>query len=200
MKMNGYEKRTTKKKESIIETARELFTQRGITDVSISEIAKNAGVSQVSIYNYFGDKNALAKEVLRSFVDEYMKSYEDILARKLPFSQKLKLILERKNEAILEVSGSYISQHAWEDKALQQVFQEVADTKAKALYIQFIELGKKEGAIDREIPDEAILDYFLATISILQESDFLQSSPEYKKGILKLTLYGILGKEAGGFE
>ncbi|MFA7139378.1 MAG: TetR/AcrR family transcriptional regulator, partial [Bacteroidales bacterium] len=62
--MNGYEKRTKLKKNSIISAAWKLFSERGITDVGINEIATLAKVSQVSIYNYFGNKNNLAKEVL----------------------------------------------------------------------------------------------------------------------------------------
>ena len=64
MKLNGYERRTKAKKESIVNAARKRFTTRGITDVSIKEIAAKANVSQVTIYNYFGSKNALQKKCL----------------------------------------------------------------------------------------------------------------------------------------
>ena len=64
MKLNGYERRTKAKKESIVNAARKLFTTRGITDVSIKEIAAKANVSQVTIYNIFGSKNALQKKCL----------------------------------------------------------------------------------------------------------------------------------------
>lgn len=69
-----------------------------------------------------------------------------------------------------------------------------------ALYTKFIELGKREGVIDKEIPNDAILSFLLSTISIMQQSDFLKTDPEYKMGILKLTLYGVLGKEAAPSE
>ncbi|MCM3762886.1 TetR/AcrR family transcriptional regulator [Alkalihalobacillus oceani] len=193
--MNGYQKRTNMKKESIIDAARELFTQRGVKEVSISEIAKKAGVSQVSIYNYFGDKNMLAKKALISYVEKYMERYEEILRKDVPFTDKLTMIMSEKNDAILEISGSYFSEYAWEDQTMQQVVQEVMETKAKSLYIKFIELGKEEGAIDDAIPNEVILSYLFSIIAVMQQSDFMKTDPEYKMGILKLTLYGILGKE-----
>jgi AcrR family transcriptional regulator len=195
IRMNGYEKRTKTKKEAIINAARKLFTERGITDVSVNEIATKAGVSQVSIYNYFGDKNTLAKEVLISYVENYMKKYEEILEEDCPFSEKLSTIMKIKNEAIVEVSQSYISKHAWEDKTLQQIFRDVTNTKAKDLFTKFIDLGKVEGAIDKDIPNDAILSFLFSTISIMQQSDFLKTDPEYKMGILKLTMYGLLGKD-----
>lgn len=193
--MNGYEKRTKIKKESIINAAWELFRERGITDVGISEIAAKAHVSQVSIYNYFGDKNSLAKEVLIYYLDVAIKGYDEILQKDIPFSEKLKLIMNKKYEAIDELSNSLFSKYAWEDKTLQQVYNEAATTKAISIYTKFIELGKMEGAIDESIPNEAILSFILASVSIMQQSDYIKTSPEYKSGILKLSLYGLLGKE-----
>ena len=192
--MNGYERRTKAKKDSIINAAWELFSERGITDVGISEIAAKAKVSQVSIYNYFGDKNTLAKEVLVSYLDKTIKGYDEILEREIPFYEKLKLIIDKKHKATTELSSSAFSKYAWEDKTLQQVYKEAAHSKAISGYIKFIELGKKEGAIDKGIPTDAILAFLLSSVSIIEQSDYLKTSPEYKMGILRLFFYGILGK------
>ncbi|OGO77411.1 MAG: hypothetical protein A2Y23_08390 [Clostridiales bacterium GWB2_37_7] len=193
--MNGYERRTNAKKQSIINVAGELFSQRGITDVGISEIAAKAGVSQVSIYNYFGDKNTLAKEVLISYLDKAIKGYEEILERDIPFSEKLEIIMNRKHDVVLEISDSHFSKSAWKDKSLQLIYNEAATTKAISIYTKFIELGKKEGAIAAEIPNDAILAFLFSAASIMLQPDYLQTSPEYKMGILRLSLYGVLGKE-----
>lgn len=193
--MNGYEKRTQAKKEAILKVAWELFSMRGITDVGISEIASKAKVSQVSIYNYFGDKNNLAKEVLVSYLDKTIKGYDEILEREIPFSEKLKLIMDKKYKATAELSSSAFSKCAWEDKTLQQVYKEAANSKAISVYIKFIDFGKKEGAIDKSIPNDAILAFLLSSVSIIEQSDYLKTSTEYKMGILKLFYYGLLGKE-----
>jgi AcrR family transcriptional regulator len=193
--MNGYERRTQAKKEAIINAARELFAARGITDVGISEIAAKANVSQVSIYNYFGDKNTLAKETLISYLDKAITGYEEILDRDIPFLEKLMLIMNKKQDYIIELSRSHFSKHAWEDKTLQQVYKDAATVKAVAVYTRFIELGKKEGAIAEDIPNDAILAFLFSSVAIMQQPDYLKTSPEYKMGILRLSLYGMLGKE-----
>ncbi len=193
--MNGYEKRTKAKKDSILNAAWELFTSRGITNVSISEIASKANVSQVSIYNYFGDKSNLAKEVLASYMDKIITGYDEILEMAIPFSEKLKLIMDKKRHTAIEASKSHFSMHAWEDKTFQQVYKEAANTKAISVYAKFIELGKKEGAIDSSIPDDAILAYIQSSVSVIEQSDYLRTSPQYKMGIIKLFFYGLLGKE-----
>ncbi len=193
--MNGYEKRTLLKKESIINTARKLFTQRGVTDVKISEIAAKANVSQVSIYNYFGDKNNLAKEVLIIILDEVIQEYEEILNRDIPFPEKLTIIMTKKHAAVIEASCSLFSSYAWSDKVLRQVYREAALIKSTHIYLKFIKLGKKEGAIEKWIPDDAILSYLNASITIMQDPDYLKTNDEYKLGIFRLFLYGLLGKE-----
>ena len=113
--MNGYERRTQAKKEAIISAAQELFSERGVTDVKVSEIAAKAHVSQVSIYNYFGNKNGLAREVLATYLDKAIKEYEDILGLDIPFSEKLKMIMAKKHDVVIEISRSHFSEYAWED-------------------------------------------------------------------------------------
>jgi len=191
--MNGYEKRTDKKKKAIIDAARKLFSERGIVQVSISEIAKSAKVSQVSIYNYFGDKNALAKEAFISYIEGVISKFEGIIESAMPFKEKLELIMQIKND-IIEITSSHFNEQAWEDKMLQQIFQEALKEKAMHLYTVFIEAGKKDGTIKADIPIEAIITYFMMSMSILQQPDFHKSSNEYKKGVMELFLFGLLGK------
>jgi len=193
--MNGYEKRTQLKKQSILNTARELFARRGVTDVKISEIAARANVSQVSIYNYFGDKNKLAREVLTVMLNEVIQEYDEILNRDIPFPEKLTIIMTKKHAAVIEASSSLFSANAWSDKVLRQVYREAALTKSTHIYLKFIRLGKKEGAIEKWIPDETILSYLNASITIMQDPNYLKTSDEYKLGIFRLFLYGLLGKE-----
>jgi AcrR family transcriptional regulator len=192
MTMNGYEKRTHVKKAAILEVARELFAERGVTDVGVSEIAAKARVSQVSIYNYFGDKQHLVREVLLSYLDSSMQEYEEILKQAIPFGEKLKRILNEKRDLIVEISRAKFSQAAWEDKSFQKLFREAALAKAVGIYTQFIEEGKKEGAIDERMPNDAILAYLLSTVSIIQRPEYLNTSPEYKMAIVHLFLHGVL--------
>jgi len=198
--MDGYQARTQKKKLAIIEAARELFTQRGVSDVSVYDIAEHSGVSHVSIYNYFGDKKTLAVAALASYFDRVIADYEEILEQNLPFSKKLTRLMNYKYAQIEEVANPFFSSLALEDEAFQEVIREAAYSKAIPIYKRFIKLGKKEGAISEEIPTETILDYILQVMSLLERKEYLQSSEEHKKGMLHLFLYGIMGstREEGG--
>mgnify|MGYP000895450552 CR=1 FL=1 len=87
--MNGYEKRTKQKKDSILQAAQELFFKNGVTKTSISDISRKAKVSQGSIYNYFESKEAILNEVMHEHITKAINSTEAVLELDLPFSKKV---------------------------------------------------------------------------------------------------------------
>jgi len=193
--MNGYEKRTAAKKAAIIEAARELFTQRGMRHVSVGEIAKKAGVSQVSIYNYFIDKNTLAKEAFISFIDAVIAEYEWIMERNISFEEKIIQIMQNKSEVVGRIAVTYFNEQALGDMILNQVFQEALNEKADVFYQKFIALGKKAGYIDENVPAEAAISFLLMLADYIQHPGYAAESEELKTGIINLFMYGLIGKK-----
>jgi AcrR family transcriptional regulator len=193
--MNGYEKRTITKKNAIINVARELFFARGVQAVSIKEIAAAAKVSQVSIYNYFHDKNTLAKATFISVIEESIAEFERILESDISFNEKLKTIVKYKRNLADNVFRSHFDEQAWDDTVLCQIFADTVRENAIKLYREFIELGKYDGAIDNSIPTDAVLDYITMSLELFQASEFLGTNAAYKKGMMKLFLNGLVGKD-----
>ena len=72
-------------KRAIKEAAFLLFSERGFNEVKIEHIAKEANVSQVTIYNHFGSKDALFRELIQEFIICEFQYYKDLAAEKLPF-------------------------------------------------------------------------------------------------------------------
>lgn len=64
--LNGFERVKEKKKRAIKEAAFVLFSERGFNEVKIEHIAKEANVSQVTIYNHFGSKDALFRSLYKN--------------------------------------------------------------------------------------------------------------------------------------
>ena len=62
--MDRFERRKEQKKSNIRQAALELFKTYGFKKVSISDIAHKAGVSPVTIYNHFGSKDELVRDVV----------------------------------------------------------------------------------------------------------------------------------------
>ncbi|EAC8743135.1 TetR/AcrR family transcriptional regulator, partial [Listeria monocytogenes] len=114
--MNNYEKRTLSKKTAIIEAAQILFGKQGFTAVSIKDIAALADVSQVSIYNYFGSKEALIGECARVIMQDTIALAEEILASEGTFTQKLERAIQLCNVEINLSLSKFISKEASKDQ------------------------------------------------------------------------------------
>ena len=63
--MDGFQRRREQKKESIRRAALDLFGVHGIKKVSVNDVARRAGVSPVTIYNYYGSKQGLVHDAAR---------------------------------------------------------------------------------------------------------------------------------------
>jgi AcrR family transcriptional regulator len=192
--MNGYEKRTKQKKDSILHAAQELFFKHGVTDTSISDIAAKAKVSQGSIYNYFGSKENILNEVMHEHMTKAINSAEAVLELELPFSQKIEMMFSLRDKSDSTLSQDFLSSVAWNDPAIEKLFREISTEKIYSFISRFIELGKKEGAVDKSISAEAVMAHIAAYMTIFTNPDFLNTSTEYKQGIYRLFYYGILGK------
>ncbi|CAM4064893.1 TetR/AcrR family transcriptional regulator [Kibdelosporangium persicum] len=58
--------RTAAKRSAILDAARTLFLRKGYGGASMDEVAAVAGVSKVTVYNHFADKERLYIEVVRN--------------------------------------------------------------------------------------------------------------------------------------
>lgn len=59
------------KRAAILAAAQTLFTAENFAGTSMDAIAKKAGVSKLTVYSHFGDKDNLFREVLRAWMQEY---------------------------------------------------------------------------------------------------------------------------------
>jgi len=66
----------TQSREALIKAARKLFAEQGYFNCTVSEISKQAGMSQGNIYWYFEGKEALLKAVLADGFESLGKTLE----------------------------------------------------------------------------------------------------------------------------
>jgi AcrR family transcriptional regulator len=66
------ERKKRQTRELLAETARRLFTERGFERVSVAEIAREADVSEKTVFNYFPTKEDLVYWRLESFEEELL--------------------------------------------------------------------------------------------------------------------------------
>ncbi len=61
-----YSKHRANQQAMILESAENLFIEKGIDAVSINDISKNARITKPTIYNYFTNKEGMATEIFRT--------------------------------------------------------------------------------------------------------------------------------------
>jgi AcrR family transcriptional regulator len=77
-------------RDEILGIAARLFSERGFSNVSIRDICEDAGVTPPTIYHYFGNKDQLFQEVIRSRLnlDDFHKTLiENLNAQPDPTAQ-----------------------------------------------------------------------------------------------------------------
>ncbi|WP_310602687.1 TetR/AcrR family transcriptional regulator [Anaerosporobacter sp.] len=193
--MNKYEMTTQKKKMSIIQSAMLLFREKGVTAITMKEIASHANVSQASIYNYFGSKEAVVAECFNLVMADTFQKANEILGKEMDFHTKLELGLSLCVDDFNQLLSKYFSQEALEDQALMKLLIENINQGKKEIYRKYIELGKEEGVIDVNIPTSIYLGFMEAINTMGSNADIREELNENIDYVHHLFLYGVIGKK-----
>ncbi|MFO8059035.1 MAG: TetR/AcrR family transcriptional regulator [Bacillota bacterium] len=191
--IDGFERRRRRKKERILQAAAELFSRRERDRVTVRQIAARAGVSPVTIYNYFGSKDGLVRSVVTRFTDEQFRRFEELVERDLSFREKVeKMLLDN-----IEVNRKYamlIEMIALDDPAVQELIAEYYETRTLPMLMSIIEQGRREGCLDPGISAEAILTYFNMFAEAVSRPGFLSRDNEKMRAdMARLFFGGLLG-------
>lgn len=77
------------KKQQILESAIQLFAQNGIEATSIQHITKSTGISKGAFYLSFASKEELIKEIIDTFMKQFVADIDRVVNSQLPASTKL---------------------------------------------------------------------------------------------------------------
>ncbi|MFS0726486.1 TetR/AcrR family transcriptional regulator [Paenibacillus sp. 1P07SE] len=193
--MDGYQKRREQKKKDILHSAVDLFLTYGIQKVSIAEIASQANVSQVTIYNYFGSKHNLVEEMLVYFLDQIWSVYEEMLVSDMPFIDKIKGIMFTKidnaNGVHPDTFTHFMKKYATDFPYLEKLMQEKIMPSLMAL----IEEGKQEGYVDPSLSNESALVFIQMFKDYMQKEEAFPHLQKMTRDLTKLFFYGLVGSK-----
>ncbi len=77
------------KRQAILDAAKRLFPQHGFDGVSMEAIAAEAGVSKLTVYSHYGDKDTLFSATIRAKCEEMLPPTLFIAAAKGPIRRQL---------------------------------------------------------------------------------------------------------------
>ena len=77
------------KRAAILEAARQLFTRVGFAGASMDQIAAEAGVSKLTVYSHFGDKDKLFVEAVKAHCERQLPTSLFDAAPDMPLRERL---------------------------------------------------------------------------------------------------------------
>ena len=195
--MNGFERRKEQKKDNIRRAALELFRAFGFRKVSINDIAQKAGVSQVTIYNHFGSKDELVRDVIKNLFYVMIARYRDLIREEGSFLEKLQAIVFSKSEIVGQFQGELTQAALSHDFGMQQFVESMWQGEINQLLIELFEDGRKQGYISPDLSQEAILTYYEIFRQGLYNSPHIQArmeqNPALTKELISVFTYGLNG-------
>jgi AcrR family transcriptional regulator len=78
-----------KKREMIALACSELLMSRGISKLTISEIAKTAGIGKGTIYEYFSNKDEIVFEIMTILIGEFEEKLLDLISKEKSTKNRL---------------------------------------------------------------------------------------------------------------
>lgn len=172
------------KRRNIALACRELLLEHGIDNLTISQMAKRAGVGKGTIYEYFENKEDIVFEIITTFVVEYEKRLEEISRESMPVKEKLfrffNLLFENetaKKHLILYKEFLAISLMRESEEML--AFSEACREKFIIVLTRIIEEGQERGELRDTLPVSAsslllfgtglVVDSRLKTVDVEKE-------------------------------
>ncbi len=189
------EKEVSAKQEQIEKAAKELFWKYGIRKVTTEEICREAGVSKMTFYKYFKNKIALAVQIFKDFGDELYDYYDEMINSHISFEKKLEQLIMLKLKAAENMSMEFIRDlYSADIKVVREMVDQMLNRSAKLTEI-FIELGKKEGSIRKDMPNEFILFQLNQIVEMMRNDklfSMFDNSKTLTRTILDYFFYGIM--------
>jgi AcrR family transcriptional regulator len=130
--LNGFERRTERKKAAVRQAALELFRDHGVRRVTVGEIARRAAVSPVTIYNHFGSKEDLVRDAVKHFLSAMMEKYQAIILSDRPFLEKLESIVFDKTQIAATSNEEFMQTLVSNDPEIREFIDTMFQSSGRA--------------------------------------------------------------------
>jgi TetR/AcrR family transcriptional regulator, cholesterol catabolism regulator len=188
------------KRRKIINTTISLFQQtHDVKKVSLDDIARIARVSPTTIYNNFGNREALVYEVVKALIRENIDKNAALVHSDKPFPQKLAGIINGKMDMVSKLNQEIIDKIVSQDKAIAPFIDKIYENEIKPLWKEILTEGKKQGYIDPSLHDEALLIYLdVMKTGFASRQDLMQdvaTKTDLYLTLARIMFYGFLKKD-----
>ena len=195
--MDGFQRRTEQKRETIRRAAMELFKTYGFGKVSVTDIAREARVSHVTIYNYFGNKDNLVRDIIKTVMADVVEQFRELVLSEIPFLEKLDTIISSKVQAAGYYQGE-LALMVRGNPELRAFLDELWEHEVNKMMQRLLEEGQAGGYISRDISLESVTLFnriIRAGVYALDEDlHKLKGDLDLVRELNHLFIYGLVDK------
>jgi len=152
------------KRQAVLDAAKRLFPQFGFDGVSMEAIAAEAGVSKLTVYSHFGDKDALFTETIRAKCEEMLPPALFLAAPKGSIRRQLATIARAFFALVTspEAIGMHrvMSSQLAADSRLPQMFWEAGPKRVQDGFADFLRAKVAAGQLDIDDVQRASSQFF----------------------------------------
>ena len=172
------------KKDEILDAMQELMAQNTAQSISVSDIAKKAGIGKGSIYYYFKSKEDILEAVIeRTYSNAIEKAKALVTDSDLDALTKMEIIFQTCRESSLELSRQESSNffELQQSALLHQQFIHIMIRNLRPILADIIRQGNAEGIMHCKSPEEISEIVLIVLITKMDNHTIAEDHAQIKK-------------------
>ena len=167
-------------REKILNTATQLFIQKGSEKTSMQDIAQTAGISKGAIYHHFKSKDEIVlavmssrQELMEEEMKQWLKATENLTGR-----EQLQTIIKSNlgSQTARAIDGIILGEYEKDAGFILTMMRDNLRIGASVVS-DIIKKGMADGSIQTQYPDQAA-EVFLLLVNFWMNETVLESDPE----------------------
>lgn len=187
------------KYDKILDSLQELLETKDIEAISVSEIAKTAGIGKGSIYYYFPSKDAILEALIKRNYEKPIETAKNLAGQTniSPFMRMAMIFQACRNSSLEFRSHKSVSAppDAQENSLLHQKYLNHLVTELKPALTVIIKQGIENGDIHFDHP-AALAEIVLIVLAVKLDNTLIPSTPEE----IQETILGLISLLEKGTE
>ncbi|TNE35749.1 TetR/AcrR family transcriptional regulator [bacterium] len=172
-------------KDKIVQAAQQEFFQFGYTNVTVDQVAKAAGVSKKTIYQYFNSKEDIFWEIMLCRKNEKLEMFNEIYNLDVDFLEKMRLIGYRNAKDLCSSPILFLKDLRRNAPELSKKVEQMKREIAVKVFEDFYKRGLKENYFRKDIPVDIVVEMYYSmmqhmfTIAINSEKHSMEELYDY---------------------
>lgn len=191
-------KNQNKSYQAILKAAKTLFWKYGVKRVSVEEVSKEAGVSKMTFYRHFKNKNEVIMQIMKDLFEFGLQEYRAVMKQDIPFAQKVEQIILMKFENTQDVSQEFLTEmYINGNDSMKKMIAEYTSTTLTEFKKDMI-VAQQKGWIRKDIKIELIMKMRDMMSGVMADDAFMSMYQTPQEAIVEVTrffFYGMMNSE-----